>query len=247
VLRPWLGHGGPDPGAIGPTGVQEKQVVLNIVHRTASWLNRCSVRCVLTRGGDENVFLQRRCDIANQAGAVCFVSIHCNASENPSAEGLEVYYYEGSKEGLRLANLLNAQIFTDCNLSGARLFAVKEETIPFTAQEATELQNRGVKTAHYYVLKYTVMPAALVEVAFISNHTEEAWLGNPTNQELVGKALAKAVCRYLGVSWIDTWEEQRQAALRKLEEKAEFNTPHETTEQVDMGMLAVVLERLNLI
>ena len=204
------GHGGYDPGAIGPTGVTEASVNLAIALHARDCLQRQGVDAVLTRDGDytpghaaPDRDLQARCDIANQAKVNCFVSVHQNSAANRNAQGTEAYYYEGSQEGMRLANLLNTQIFTDCNASSAKVCAVKEEIIPATAQEAIELQNRGVKAAHYYVLKWTSCPATLIETAFISNPTEEAWLKTPKNQGLVGKAIAKAICKYLGVNFVE--------------------------------------------
>lgn len=176
---------------------------LGITRYAAMWLDRHKVGCVLTRDGDEDVSLQRRCEIANEAGATCFVSIHCNASENPCANGLEVYYFEDSRGGFRLANLLCMNIVKATEQTSTSIVPVKAKEIPPTAEEAAELNNRGVKVGHYYVLKYTAMPAALVEVAFISNPTEEAWLESARNQELVGKAIARAICQYLGVKWVD--------------------------------------------
>ncbi|MBW2672568.1 MAG: N-acetylmuramoyl-L-alanine amidase [Deltaproteobacteria bacterium] len=184
-------------------GVTEKHVNLSIAFCASGWLSKQGVEVVMTRKNDVDVSLQQRCDIANKSGASCFVSIHANASENPEANGLEVYYYEGSKEGLRLANLLNMQLFLATNTPSGKIIAVKEADIPVTAGEATELQNRGVKEAHFYVLRHTAMPAALVEVAFLSNPIEEAWLTNAGNQELVGKVIAKAICQYLGVNFVD--------------------------------------------
>lgn len=199
-----------DPGAVGPTGVTEASVNLAIALHARNYLQRQGIDVVLTRDGDytpgnasPNYDLQARCDIANNANADCFVSIHCNSSTNPDAQGLETYYYEGSKEGFRLANLLNTRIFADCDRPTVALFSVKPDVLPATAEEAAELNNRGVKYAHYYVLKNTVMPAALVEVAFLSNPTEEAWLENPTNQELVGKAITQGICNFLGVKWME--------------------------------------------
>lgn len=245
VLDP--GHGGSDPGAIGPTRVQEKWVNLNIAYHTADWLDKNGISCVLTRKSDEYVSLQKRCDIANQADANCFISIHCNASKNRTAQGIEVYHYKDSVAGQTLASILNTTILTEASRPSAIVKAASETAIPATAEEAAELNNRGVKEAQFYVLRHTAMPAALVEVAFISNPTEEIWLADIANQKLVGKAIAKAICQYLGAPWINEWEEQRKAALQKLAVKAGFNTSHETTELVDMGLLAVVLERLGVI
>jgi len=245
------GHGGNDPGAVGPSGLHEKDVNLAIARHAANYLLSCGVEVILTRNTDTDVSLAERVDIANRAGAVVFLSIHVN-SGGYTATGAETYYHHGSAEGKRLAVCVQEQM------------------------TALGLYNRGVKddTSLYsgglYVLRETAMPAALVEVAFISNPNEEAWLANPDNQDAAGKAIAKGVCEYLGVPFVEGKQEPKPSfpsgssssdggsgdsqpggwadeALRKLAEKARFNTPHDAGEPVTMGMLAVVLDRLGLL
>ncbi len=255
VLDP--GHGGSDPGAIGPGGTREKDVNLKIALAASAWLQKQGVQVVLTRVDDYDVSLQNRCDIANQAGAACFVSIHCNAATDPDAQGAETYYHDDSEEGRKLAQCLQENV-TALGLPGRG------------AKSDFNLHQSGL-----YVLRNTVMPAALVEVAFISNPDEEAWLNDPANQDAAGKAIAKGVCAYLGIPFAEispapeefprgdspaggpggsggdgagsAWDKERQVALSKLAAKARFNSPHTISEPVTMGMLAVVLERMGLI
>jgi N-acetylmuramoyl-L-alanine amidase len=253
VLDP--GHGGRDPGAIGPTGLREKDVNLKIALYASQWLRNSNVDVLMTRTEDVDVSLADRCAIANRAGADCFVSVHCNAFQDPNVRGTEVYYYYGSQRGRRLAESLLKEVV------------------------ALGFRNRGVKEAGFYVLKNTAMPAALVEVAFISNPNEEAWLANPTNQEITGKAIAKGICNYLSVPFkekvplpgegggepfrfqdsagssgtfklggtVPDWIREQEEALEELAVVARFNMPHRIDEDVKLGFLAVVLKRMGVL
>ena len=118
--------------------------------------------------------LQARCNVANYApGAQLFVSIHCNAFSNPSAGGMESYYYEPSADGARLAQLLNEEL-----------------------EKAGGLLNRGVKTANFYVIKHTNVPASLVELGFITNNWEEQLLNSEDYQNKLAAAIVRAIARY---------------------------------------------------
>ncbi len=169
------GHGGSDPGAIGPTGLREKDVNLAIATCLARLLESSGVRVLLTRSGDEEVGLQERAARANAAGADVFVSIHANASVNPATGGTSTYTYTAREK--------EARLFL------ARL--VQEELVA-----ATGLRNIGVLEEGFAVLKYTQIPAVLVEVAFISNPAEERLLADPGFQERVAAALARALERF---------------------------------------------------
>lgn len=173
------GHGGYDPGAIGPTGVREKDVTLAITLKLGRILKQNGIDVVYTRTSDvvswpsnETKDLQKRCDIANNANVQYFVAIHANSADISNAKGTEVYYSSGSKNGEKLAK------------------AIQDEVV-----KATELYNRGVKTANFYVLKNTNAPAALVETGFISNTTEEKLLKSDVFQEKMAQAIAKGILR----------------------------------------------------
>lgn len=168
------GHGGSDPGAVGPSGLQEKDVTLPVALRLRDALVTAGCDTVLTRDGDRDVScagspagveLQARVDVANSAGADVFVALHCNGAA-AEAHGTEVWYYH---EGQTLAEELCARL------------------------GALGLTVRGAKQGGFYVLKYTVMPAVLIEMAFITNPQEEARLGDPAFQ---GR-LAAAICQGL--------------------------------------------------
>lgn len=175
------GHGGQDPGAIGPTGVQEKVITLAVAKKVAAILAQVAeVR--LTREADQDLGvslasdLKTRSRLANTWGADIFVSIHCNSADNSTATGTEVYCYTLGGQGEKLAK------------------AIHDRLIP-----ALGLVDRGVKTANFAVLRQTKMPAALVELAFISNPTEEAMLESPAYQDRAARAIAEGIADYLGL------------------------------------------------
>lgn len=169
------GHGGPDPGAVGPSGLREKDVALAVALKVKSMLQPAA-EVILTRSGDNNVDLAPRAEVANKAGADCFVSIHCNSAANSAARGMETYSYPGSENGRRLAAALQKSL-----------------------TDALQLANRGTKQANFAVLRLTECPAALAELAFISNPQEEALLASPEFQERAARAVAEGVAAYLGV------------------------------------------------
>ncbi len=179
ILDP--GHGGPDPGAVGPKGVQEKVITLQVAKKIQQYLKQaCDVR--LTRekdialGQTVSQDLQARSDLANSLKADLFVSIHCNSSDKSNANGTEVFCYNLGGDGEQLAKSIHRRL------------------IP-----AINLKDRGVKTANFAVLKQTIMPACLVELAFISNPAEEALLINPDFQDNAALATAQGICDYFGI------------------------------------------------
>lgn len=173
------GHGGSDPGAVGPNGLKEAHVNLAVALKVADKLRKAGVEVKLTRTSDVFIDLQPRCDIANSFDASYFVSIHCNSATNRSAKGTETYCYKFGGKGEILAKAIQAELIA-----------------------ATGRANRGVKMANYYVLRRTNMPAVLTELAFISNPEEERLLGNPDFQEKCATAIAKGVGKVIGIQII---------------------------------------------
>jgi N-acetylmuramoyl-L-alanine amidase len=167
------GHGGTDPGAVGPTGLKEKDVNLQIALKLKAKLEAQGHTVVMTRDKDETVSLEDRVKKANEANADIFVSTHCNAAENPNAKGTETYRYPGSLKGKKLAT------------------EVQKELV-----NALETDDRGVKEGTYYVLKHTKMPAILAEVAFISNPGEEEMLKTDETREKAAQAMKKGIDTY---------------------------------------------------
>ena len=157
------GHGGFDPGACGKT-LKEKDINLEITLRVGELLKQKGITVAYTRDDDTFVGLEERSNIANRLNAGLFVSIHNNASDLPSVSGIETYFYAPA--------------------SDPYLFAQRDERAKLANAIQAELvsrllrPNRGVKESNLSVLRNTLMPSALVEVAFLSNPTEEILLQN---------------------------------------------------------------------
>jgi len=177
------GHGGSDPGAIGPTGVQEKTVNLAITLKVGAILTKNGVETIYTRATDVTGFpidetqnLQARVDISNNAKPNYFVSIHANSALE-SAHGTETFTYVGSVAATKLAQAVQTEIV-----------------------KATGSTDRGLKTANYYVLKYTDATAILIETGFISNTAEEKLLNTVAYQNKLANAIAKGILNTLGIT-----------------------------------------------
>lgn len=206
------GHGGKEVGAVGPNGLMEKDVTLTIARKLAAALtSKVGARVVLTREDDSVVSLDQRTALANQYKADLFLSVHLNAAVVKDAKGSETYFLslEASDELARKAaeaeNVSSAPNATaDLNLILWDLAhqAYVEESSRFaqSIQEemnaATAVANRGVKQAPFKVLVGATMPAALVEVGFISNPDEEAKLQTDEFQTMMVDALTRAVQKY---------------------------------------------------
>lgn len=175
------GHGGSDTGAVGPSGLTEKEVTLAVSQKLESILENSGASVRMTRTTDVDVYgpmasagdeLQARVDEIGPRSEI-FVSIHCNAFSSPVSHGMETYHFPGSVEGTRLARDLNEEL-----------------------EEAGGLANRGVKSANFYVLKHSSTPASLVELAFITNEEEEALLADSAYQSKLAMAIARGISRY---------------------------------------------------
>ncbi len=209
------GHGGKEVGAIGPDGLMEKDATLTLCRKLADNLEtKLRTRVILTRTDDSVVPLDQRTAIANQYKADLFLSVHMNAAVVKGAHGSETYFLsleasdELAKKAAEVENAagkaLPAAGSSDLKLilwdlaqqeylaeSSRFAQAVQEEM-----NRATGVQNRGVKQAPFKVLVGATMPAALVEIGFITNPEEEAKLKKDDFQKLVIDALTTAIARY---------------------------------------------------
>jgi len=176
------GHGGSDPGAIGPNGVQEKTVTFAVTQKLAGMLEAAGANVALTRSSDVDVYgpnasdaqeLQARVNVAERHRADVFVSIHANSFSSPSAHGTGTYYYSGSRAGQKLAQSLQRGMIAKVDLA-----------------------DRGLSEANFYVLKRSSMPAALVELAFISNYREERLLADDAFQRRLAEGLYDGLTNY---------------------------------------------------
>ncbi len=171
------GHGGIDSGAIGITGLLEKEVTLDVGERLQKMLEDAGATVIMTREGDRSASNRTRVEIANNSKADVFVSIHANAYSKPESNGTETFYC--SENSNRDASKYLAQ-------------QLQRELIAELG-----LRDRGVKTRSFYVLKETEMPSALVELAFLTNKEEEELLRTPQARSGSAEALFRGLEAYL--------------------------------------------------
>jgi N-acetylmuramoyl-L-alanine amidase len=213
------GHGGEDPGASGSRGIREKDVVLAIARRLAAELDRQpGVRPLLTRDGDYFIELNRRREIAREAQADLFVSIHADAYRDASARGATVYVLsdKGASDEVakRLAARENAsdliggvslsdkdpilrQVLLDLSQNAALSASTAAgERVIGRLGTVTQMRKHQVQRAQFLVLKSPDIPSVLVETAYISNPKEEAALHDANHQSLLARALHAGILDY---------------------------------------------------
>ncbi|MGK7345800.1 MAG: N-acetylmuramoyl-L-alanine amidase [Candidatus Nitrospinota bacterium M3_3B_026] len=213
------GHGGKDPGAIGPTGLKEKDITLAISRRLERTLERrLGCRVVLTRRTDRFLELDERTVIANSLNADLFISIHVNASRNRRARGIETYFLSParSKDELETAareNMLargssneveNDLVYIMSDMSNTQKVNdsvtlaknVQRSLVDGARRRYRDTRDKGVKQAMFYVLWRAAMPSALVEAGFITNRHEERRLRNRGYINKLADSIADGVVRY---------------------------------------------------
>jgi len=214
VLDP--GHGGEDPGAVGPAGTQEKTVVLDIATKLRTKLEAEGYEVLLTRSEDVMVKLSERSKFANAMKADLFVSIHANAATNRQANGFETFFLSEAKSDWdrTVAARENAALeFEDADVSemtdeleliltdlaqnefvveASKLAAaIQQQTVP-----AARVNDRGVRQANFFVLRNNYMPAVLVEVGFLSNKSEEKLLLDMRHRERLVEGIAQGIVEF---------------------------------------------------
>lgn len=209
------GHGGHDTGTIGPNGLMEKDLVLDIALRLGKLINqRLGATVVYTRADDTFIPLEQRTKIANDEKADLFISIHANSSPEPSATGVETYFFNLTSDasGLDLAtreNATSASSISDLNdlLHKAVLQTKKEESREFAQDVQSALwtesirmnsksRDRGVRQAPFVVLIGAGMPSILAEVGFVSNPHDERLLKRSDERQRIAEALYKGISQY---------------------------------------------------
>ena len=209
------GHGGHDTGTIGPDGLQEKDLVLDVALRLGKLLEkRMGADVTYTRDDDTFIPLETRTAIANQAEADLFISIHANSSRDPGARGIETYYlnFTSSKDALEVAARENA--VSDQSIHElqdlVKKIALKEkieESREFAGDvqwglrtgmsvKGAAMRDRGVKKAPFVVLIGANMPSVLAEISFLSNPKDEQKLKTPEYRQKIAEALFKGIVRY---------------------------------------------------
>ncbi len=170
------GHGGPDPGAIGIGGLRESEVVLEVSREVSRFLYMKGVDVRLTRNSEIDVDLPPRVNMANKIKADAFISIHANASRGfqRHINGLETYYFSGYK-GFRLATNIQNEIL----------------------KAAPSSPDRGVRKGRFFVIRGTKMPAALVEIGFVTGRDDSQFLSQSKHRKKLAFAISKGILKYL--------------------------------------------------
>lgn len=166
------GHGGKDPGAIGIGGLREKDVILPISQQVAALLDQQGVQAVMTRSDDRFISLEGRVQMARQARATLFVSIHANAISlrRPDVNGVETYYFSSQ----HLAEAIHSSMLQSLNV-----------------------RDRRVRRSRFYVLRNNSIPAVLVEVGYVTGAEDAPRLASPAFQRQMAEAIARGILLYI--------------------------------------------------
>jgi len=223
------GHGGEDHGAMGPAGLLEKDLVLDVSRRLVKRLREHNLRVVLTRDTDVFVPLETRTSAANDARGDLFISIHGNASRSSDVRGIETYFAsleytdEAARQIARRENdafgaaasravindplqaLLGDMIATEYMLESSEFAQLAQNELA----RIDAVPSRGVKQAPFVVLMGVQMPAALVEIGFLTNSDDEGELNRSVRRDALADALAKAV-----VAFGKRYDERRGVSAR---------------------------------
>ena len=211
------GHGGHDTGTIGPTGLMEKDLCLDVALRLGKLIEQKlpSEEIVYTRQDDKYVGLEQRTAIANEAKADLFVSIHANSSDDASVSGIETYYlnFNASPQAMEVAARENATAQSSVHdLQNLVTKIAANDKVEESRDLAADLQdslaasmrlsnrperNRGVRKAPFAVLVGADMPSVLAEISFISNPADEQLLKKPENRQHAAEGLFNGIERYL--------------------------------------------------
>ncbi len=210
------GHGGHDPGAMSKSGLREKDINLDVAKRVGKLFEDARVNVIWTRSTDKFISLEGRSRIANRSSADLFISVHTNGSRSSALNGFEVYYLSDSISDM--AKALNAaknyELNIDKSYFGSNSFALRTvlwdmlntkncaesinlaQNIAQSASQNMGLKILGVKSARFYVLKGTNIPAVLVEMGFISNPKEEKSLRNNFYRQQLAEVIFDGVVNY---------------------------------------------------
>ncbi len=210
------GHGGHDTGTIGPTGLLEKDLTLDVALRLGKMLeSRMGAEVVYTRDDDTFIPLETRTAIANQQQADLFISIHANSSRDTKARGVETYYlnFTSSADALEVAARENSvsdksihelqdlvkKIALKEKIEESREFAsdVQRQLHSGLAAKAPAIRDRGVKKAPFIVLIGANMPSILAEISFISNPVDERRMQTKEYRQKIAESLYKGIARYV--------------------------------------------------
>ncbi|MGH9716965.1 MAG: N-acetylmuramoyl-L-alanine amidase [Candidatus Acidiferrales bacterium] len=228
------GHGGRDTGTIGPHGLEEKDVCLDVALRLGRLIEQRlpGAQVIYTRKTDVFIPLEERTAIANRAHADLFISIHANSSPDPEVRGVETYYlnFATSPEAMAVAARENATSEqTEHDLPDLLKKIAQNDKIAESKELAQDIQgalshrlelvsrherNRGVKKAPFVVLIGANMPSVLAEISFLSNPTDERLLRKPEERERIAIGLYRGIATYLKSLNSLTYDKQKIASDR---------------------------------
>jgi N-acetylmuramoyl-L-alanine amidase len=214
VLDP--GHGGKDPGAVGRGGLTEKEVALDVGLRLRNLLtDRLGKKVLMTRDKDTFIELDDRAKFANRQKADLFVSIHINSHPKRTTRGVEMYHFgiASDRRAMEVAarengdtisrdsdivDMIKADLALSKRIEDSQNLAWETKIAVVNLVGAHfNTEDHGVKTAPFYVLRYTAMPSILAELAFISNPTEEKRLRQPDFRQKAAEGLFEGIRNYL--------------------------------------------------
>ena len=214
------GHGGHDSGATA-AGLYEKNLVLQIAHRTAQKFKAMGYKVHMTRANDRFIKLSGRTKIADRKNAKVFISIHANAIANKNrfqvVEGVETYFLQKTRDAksqriaarenaavLQGADALSKNVIIDSVLNGPKIIEsnklaidVQGNIMAYLKGGYSDVKNGGVRPAPFYVLVGASRPSILVEVGYITNNKERARLHTPDYQERIAKGIVAGATRYI--------------------------------------------------
>jgi N-acetylmuramoyl-L-alanine amidase len=212
VLDP--GHGGEDPGTLGPRGLREKDITLAVARSARRRLESRGFDVLLTRDRDRTLSLEERTAIAEGASGDLFVSIHVNAAPRTRVRGIETYYLDANHErhALRVAAresgvepgeldalqraLAGFKISEVGSRSALLAQSVHREVVGGVREAYGSVDDLGVKRGPFHVLFLSNVPAVLVEIGFLSNPVEARRLGTPLYRDLVAEQIARGLSRF---------------------------------------------------
>jgi len=170
------GHGGSDPGAVGPGGLKEKEVTLDVALMLEEKLSLLGCEVILSRREDVDVSLAERVDLFNRAKVDLVVSLHVNSSYNTEASYLATYILAPGGQAEKAARFIQKELV-----------------------EALKWADGGIRQAGFYILRETEAPAVLVEMGFLSHPEQEAALRQKKTRQTLALALARGIALYLGL------------------------------------------------
>ncbi len=210
------GHGGRDFGAMSPGGIREKELVLEVGKMVRDELERHGIEIVMTRSWDVFIPLQERTRIANKKGADLFVSIHANASPSRDLSGFEVYYLSETTDDLALAlersensppgtdtthfidpnSGLKAVVWDMKEAENRRESIAAARFVADEVQKNAEISTRRIKSAQFFVLKWTECPSILVEMGYITHLGDESKIKHVDYRRRLAQGIADGILKY---------------------------------------------------